>query len=116
MTEDQVRRDPDTPVEELWERFHELVNMTSKELADWLGQRKELVADPADTAPPLGKAVLGILRKRCTDLTTDDLDIMWRVIAIVEDETEGQSVGALASEERRRYRLMNLGHDPIRAG
>lgn len=111
-----MKRDTDVPVDEVWERFHEVVNMTSRELTEWLGERKELVADPADKAPPLGEAVLEILRKRRMDLTTDDIDTMWRVIAIVEDETEGQSIGALISDERRKYRLMNVGHDPLKAG
>ncbi|MPY80651.1 MAG: DUF3140 domain-containing protein [Actinophytocola sp.] len=111
-----MTRDPDVPVEELWQRFHELVNMTSRELTDWLGTSEELAPDPAQRAPALGVAVLGILRKRRTDLTGDDRDIMWQVISVVEDETAGRSTAELLSDERRRYRLLNVGHDPIKAG
>lgn len=112
MTEEQ----PDVPVEELWQRFHEVVNMTSPELVDWLGVSEELAPDPGQQAPPLGVAVLDILRKRRTDLTKADLDAMWQVIGIVEEETEGRSTHELANDERARYRLCNVGHDPLRAG
>lgn len=101
---------------ELWQRFHEAVNMTSRELTDWLGTSKELQRDPTGSAPALGTAVLGILRKRFTDLTEDDRQTMWRVITVVEEETAGRSTGDILADERRRYRLLNVGHDPVKAG
>lgn len=103
------------PVDELWRRFHEVVNMTSRELVDWLGTSEDLAPDPNQAAPPLGVAVLNILRKRRTDLTNADLDVMSQVISIVEEETEGLTTQQVASDERRRYRLCNVGHDPLRA-
>lgn len=107
--------DPNVPVDDLWQRFHEVVNMTSRELVDWLGVHEELAPSPAQEAPPLGVAVLDILRKRRTDLTDSDLDTMWQVVALVEDETEGRTKDDLASDERALYRLCNVGHDPLRA-
>ncbi|MGH3097056.1 MAG: DUF3140 domain-containing protein [Streptosporangiales bacterium] len=108
MIEDPV------PLEELWDRFHRAVNMTSRELAEWLGVTEEISPTPGATDPPsLGLGVLAILRKRRTDLTDDDIEVMRRVIEIIEEETE-ESAHELLSNERRRHRLLNVGHDPVR--
>lgn len=110
----------DGPVEtqELWERFHEVVNMTSRELTDWVGVQPQLDGPlPGDErAAPLGTAVIGILGKRRVDLTGDDLDAMARVIEVVETETDGLTQDQIVADERRRHRLMTVGHDPFRAG
>lgn len=111
-----MTQEPNPPVDELWQRFHEVVNMTSRELVEWLGVSEDLAPSPVRAAAPLGVAVLEILRKRRTDLTDADLDAMWRVVTLVEDETEGRTTADLAADERARYRLCNVGHDPLRAG
>src|SRR5690606_16457050 len=75
-------------VDELWRRFHEVVNMTSRELIDWLWMEPDLVPQPGPPQPPpLGVAVLKLLGKRRVDLTEDDLETMRKVIEVVEDET-----------------------------
>ncbi|WP_026874800.1 DUF3140 domain-containing protein [Jiangella gansuensis] len=102
--------------EELWQRFHDVVNMTSRELVDWLGVQADLDAPrpgPVERAQ-LGDAVVGILGKRRTDLTDDDLDAMRKVIEVVETETDGVTKEQILSDERRRHRLMTVGHDPFR--
>lgn len=103
-------------VEELWERFHQVVNMTSPELTAWLGAEPDLEPPtPGGSAPPpLGKAVVGILSKRRADVTNDDLNTMEKVIEIVENETDGLAKEDVVNDERRRHRLMNVGHDPFR--
>jgi len=100
----------------LWEDFHRVVNMTSQELAAWLrvsdaGEETEPVPEHAGT--PTGQHVLAILQKRRTDLTDDDIEVMYEVVdtvtaqADVENEPEPE-------ETRRRHQLMTLGHDPLR--
>ena len=100
----------------LWEDFHRTVNMTSQELAAWLrvrdaGEETEPLPDEAGTAT--GQHVLAILQKRRTDLTDDDVRVMYRVVDTVgdlvdvADEPEPEST-------RRRHRLMTLGHDPLK--
>ena len=61
--------------DELWDEFHRVVNMTSRELTDWL----MVVAADEDTERFLDEAghetglkVVGILGKRRTDVTDDD--------------------------------------------
>jgi len=58
---------------ELWDEFHRVVNMSSRELADWLRTSSadpdsERLPDQAGT--PTGQQVLHILGKRRTDLMT----------------------------------------------
>ncbi|AYY14546.1 DUF3140 domain-containing protein [Actinobacteria bacterium YIM 96077] len=102
-------------VEALWDRFHEVVNMTSRELREWLGVEPDLTPQPGPSGPaPLGLAVLSILGKRRSDLTGDDLIVMQKVIDVVEEETSAQPREELSTDERRRHRLMNVGHDPLR--
>ncbi|WP_129663769.1 DUF3140 domain-containing protein [Phytoactinopolyspora endophytica] len=103
-------------VEELWERFHQVVNMTSQELTAWLGTEPGLSPPkPGGPAPPpLGRGVVEILGKRRTDVTNDDFNTMEKVIEIVENETDGLTKEDVVNDERRRHRLMNVGHDPLR--
>ena len=107
------------PAEEddLWQRFHRAVNMSSRELVDWLGQEPDLRPKPGPSGPPpLGQAVVGILGKRRTDLTDEDLAVMRKVVDVVDDETTGLSAEDVVADERRRHRLLNVGHDPLREG
>lgn len=101
--------------EVLWNEFHEVVNMTSQELSAWLrmsaaGEHTEALPDQAGA--PIGRHVLGILQKRRTDLTDDDVRVMRKVVELVE-RAEDRST----SEQdmiRDRDRLMSLGHDPLK--
>lgn len=102
--------------EEIWERFHAAVNMTSRELLDWLGTQPDLAPHPGENQPAkLGLAVVDVLGKRRTDLTEADVEVMRKVVDVVEEETEGASEEDFANDERKRYRLLNVGHDPLRA-
>jgi len=108
----------DTPseVEDLWRRFHEVVNMTSRELVEWLGVQVDLdgpTPGPSGRAP-LGEAVLAILRKRRTDLSDDDRAAMRKVVDVVESETGASTREEIVGDERKRHRLMAVGHDPLR--
>ncbi|GGS06075.1 hypothetical protein GCM10010269_51330 [Streptomyces humidus] len=103
----------------LWEDFHRAVNMTSQELAAWLRVR-----DADENADPLpdragvatGQHVLAILQKRRTDLTEDDVQVMYRVVDTVagQADAENEPEAPEAEETRRRHRLMTIGHDPLR--
>jgi hypothetical protein len=100
----------------LWEDFHRVVNMTSQELAAWLRVR-----DAAETTEPLpdqagtptGQHVLAILQKRRTDLTDADIQVMYRVVDTVSEQTDAADEPA-AEDSERRHRLMTIGHDPLK--
>lgn len=101
--------------DDLWQRFHRAVNMSSRELVDWLGQEPDLGPRPGPSGPPpLGQAVVGILGKRRTDLTGEDLAVMRKVIDVVDDETAGVTAEEVVADDRRRHRLLNVGHDALR--
>ncbi|MFK4101517.1 DUF3140 domain-containing protein [Streptomyces sp. NPDC019531] len=100
----------------LWEDFHRAVNMTSQELAAWLR-----VSDADESAEPLpehageptGQHVLAILQKRRTDLTDDDIEVMYEVVDTVTAQADVENEPE-AEETRRRHRLMSVGHDPLK--
>ena len=101
----------------LWEEFHHAVNMTSQELAAWLrvrdaGESTEPLPDRAGDAT--GQQVLEILQKRRTDLTDDDVRVMYRVVDTVAAQADEENEPE-ARETRRRHRLMTIGHDPLRS-
>src|SRR5918911_1977587 len=63
----------------LWEEFHRVVNMSSRELADWLrtcSARPEAEDPPERAGTPTGRQVLRILSKRRGDLTAEDRKVM----------------------------------------
>jgi hypothetical protein len=75
----------DTKVsEELWQEFHQVVNMTSRELSDWMRVQsadEDTEELPDQSGRSLGQRVLAILGKRAADLTDDDIAAMsprWR--------------------------------------
>lgn len=108
-----------TPVsDELWDEFHTVVNMTSRELDEWLrlqsaGEETEPLPDQA--GPPTGQQVAHILSKRRADLTAGDIEVMEAVIGTVRAE-RGEDLEPQAGDDAWRHRLMNLGHDPLKPG
>lgn len=100
----------------LWDEFHRLVNMSSRELADWLRTRsahEETEALPDQAGSPTGQRVLHILRKRRVDLTEDDEKTMRRVVERIHAQ-RGEDLEPTAGQENWRHRLMTIGHDPLK--
>ncbi|WP_405866782.1 MULTISPECIES: DUF3140 domain-containing protein [unclassified Streptomyces] len=99
----------------LWEDFHRAVNMTSQELAAWLqvsdAEETEPLPDQAGT--PIGQHILAILQKRRTDLTDDDVAVMYEVVDTVTEQTDPENE-PVAADTDRRHRLMTIGHDPLK--
>ena len=102
--------------DELWDEFHRYVNMTSRELEDWLretsaGEDTESLPDEAGS--PTGRHVLHILGSRREDLTEDDARVMRNVVRRIADQVDLEAEPT-AGEEHWRHRLMTLGHDPLK--
>ena len=102
--------------DELWDEFHTVVNMTSRELTDWmLTSASGEDTSTVETTPDLevGQQVVTILGKRRTDLTPDDVDTMRHVVDQVRtirgDEPEPE-----AYDDDVRHLLMSFGHDPLK--
>lgn len=102
--------------DELWDEFHTVVNMTSAELEEWLlveaaDERTEGVPEQDESA--LGRQVVHILGKRRTDLTSDDAQVMERVVQIVRSQRPDE-LEPTAGDARWRHALMRIGHDPLK--
>lgn len=102
----------------LWENFHRAVNMTSRQLRDWLavqGAGEETETEPDRAGSALGHHVADILGKRRADLTPDDVTVMRRVVDKVADlRGDGEEWEPTAGDDHWRRRLMNVGHDPLK--
>lgn len=103
--------------DELWTAFHTAVNMTSRELRDWLateGAGEDSERFPDQAGSPVGQDVLHVLGKRRGDLTRQDLDVMRGVVDLIEREHPDPEQPV--TDDRLRHRLMGVGHDPLRSG
>ena len=92
-----VELDPD----DLWEDFHAVVNMTSRELGEWL--RTEEATTDAEPGPGGGGS----------DLTSDDRAVMAHVVRSVRAQ-RGDELEPTAGDDAWRRALMTLGHDPLK--
>lgn len=102
--------------QELWDEFHRVVNMTSRELSEWLrtrsaGEHAEEFGDQAGSQT--GQHVLKILGKRRVDLTEDDERVMRNVVERIHGERR-DDLEPTAGEDHWRHRLMTIGHDPLK--
>ena len=102
--------------DELWNDFHRVVNMTSRELGDWLRTRS--AAEDAEELPdqagtPTGREVLAILGKRRSDLVPEDEQVMRRVVDRVHQQRRAD-LEPTAGQSAWRHQLMSLGHDPLK--
>lgn len=100
----------------LWEDFHGVVNMTSRELGDWLRTRaaeEDSESFPDQIGTETGQHVLRLLGKRKTDLDADDVRVMQRVVDRVTSERR-DDLEPTAGEAHWRHRLMTIGHDPLK--
>jgi len=101
----------------LWENFHRVVNMTSRELQEWLmvegaGEQTEALPDQAGSG--LGRRVVEILGKRRGDLTDDDARVMQSVVDRVVAR-RGEELDRPVVDDAERRRLRDIGHDALRA-
>lgn len=103
--------------DELWDEFHRVVNMSSRELGEWLRTRsaaQDAEALPDQAGTDTGKHVLSILGKRRTDLSDDDVRVMRNVVERVHAERR-DDLEPTGGQPNWRHRLMSLGHDPLKA-
>jgi hypothetical protein len=117
MTEDrdQVRED-----------YAGAVNMTAKELENWLdtdesksvgavdgGSTKSGTGGEESVGHRSGRRIVEILRTRKDDLSDDDVEHMREVVGYVNRHLAQRPDGDV-EDSRWRYSLMNWGHDPLK--
>ncbi|MDI5974586.1 DUF3140 domain-containing protein [Amycolatopsis magusensis] len=103
--------------EQTQREFDDAVNMTPKELSDWLetedsknsGQHKggESIGHES------GRRIVKLLRTKKADLTDDDHTHMRKVVGYVHRHLAQRPSGDVR-ETTWRYSLMNWGHDPVK--
>lgn len=105
--------------EGVYQDFHDAVNMSPRELEQWLdtddskaaGQKKAGASE--STGHGSGRRIVGLLRTRKSDLADDDWSHMRKVVGYVHRHLAQRPSGDI-SHTRWRYSLMNWGHDPLR--
>lgn len=106
----------DEAVAEVWDEWRGAVNMTAKELEEWLGtdeSRSVGQGEGESTGHRSGRRIVDLLRTRKTDLTEADAQHMRRVVGYVARHT-AQGPRDDVEHSRWRYSLMNWGHDPLK--
>jgi DNA topoisomerase VI subunit B len=104
--------------EQVIEEFDEAVNMSSKELEEWLEteESKEVGQKDGDTESKgheSGRKIVEVLEKDESDYTEDDIDHMRRVVSYVHRHQAQKPKGNI-EDSNWRYSLMNWGHDPLK--
>ncbi|MFC7549957.1 DUF3140 domain-containing protein [Plantactinospora sp. GCM10030261] len=103
-------------VEQLWQDFHDHVNVTSEQLRGWLltqGSGEEAFPSGPDLAlPEPGRSILHIKGKRKVDLTPDDITVMRDTVDEIDKLLDARPADG-STDERWRHALLDLGHDPL---
>ena len=100
------------------EEFDEAVNMTPKELEEWLQTNESKSVGQSDgggesKGHESGRKIVEILKKNKTDYSNDDIDHMRRVVSYVHRHQSQKPEGDVKDSNWRRS-LLNWGHDPLK--
>ncbi|MBO2457621.1 DUF3140 domain-containing protein [Actinomadura violacea] len=98
--------------------FGAAVNMTPKELEDWLdtdesrsaGQRRN---GGESTGHASGRRIVELMRAKRADLSDQDYDHMNKVVGYVRRHLAQRPSGDV-KDTKWRHSLMNWGHDPLK--
>ena len=104
--------------QQIIEDFDEAVNMTPKELEEWLKTDESRSVGQKDgggesKGHESGRRIVEIKRKNKSDYTDDDVEHMKRVNGYVKRHL-GQAPKKVPEDSKWRYSLMNWGHDPLK--
>ena len=102
--------------EQVIEEFGEAVNMSRKELEEWLEtEESKSVGQGSGESKghESGRRIVEILAKNKSEYTDDDIDHMGRVVSYVHRHQAQKPQGEV-EDSNWRYSLMNWGHDPLK--
>ena len=104
--------------EQVMEEFDEAVNMSRKELEEWLETDESKEVGQKDGGSESkghesGRKIVEILEKDESDYTDDDIEHMRTVVSYVHRHQTQQPKGDVEGSNWR-YSLMNWGHDPLK--
>jgi hypothetical protein len=110
----------DKSTDEIRAEFDDVVNMGSKELAEWLETDESRSVGQSSggsgesTGHQMGRRIVEILEKNKGDLDDDDLAAMTKVHGYVQRHLEQKPPKEEIKTSKWRYSLMNWGHDPLK--
>ena len=98
--------------------FDEVVNMTAKELEEWLETDESKSVGQSDgrgesKGHESGRRIVEILQKNKSDYTDDDIGHMRSVVSYVSRHQAQKPQGDVENSSWR-YSLLNWGHDPLK--
>ena len=100
----------------IWREWRNLVNMTPKELEDWLQTDESRTVGDRDgeesTGHASGRLIVKIKRTRKDDLTDMQWDHMATVVGYIKRHCAQGGPSDHVETSAWRYSLMNWGHDP----
>lgn len=92
------------------DEFRKAVNMTDREIEQWMSSADAKSAPDADE----DQRILALLRKSDKDYTDGDIGEMRRVIDVVRQRLTLDAHPVNVENSAWRYALMNWGHDPLK--
>jgi Protein of unknown function (DUF3140) len=100
------------------EEFYEAVNMTPKEIEEWLQTEESKSVGQSNgggesKGHESGRRIVEIRRKKKFDYTEDDVEHMKKVNGYLKRHL-GQGPKNDVEDSKWRYSLMNWGHDPLK--
>ena len=102
--------------EQVIQEFGEAVNMTPKELEEWLrtDESKSVGQGKGESkGHESGRRIVEIKNKKKSEYTDDDFDHMRRVVSYVHRH-QSQKPSDDVENSNWRYSLLNWGHDPLK--
>ena len=102
--------------QQVFEEFDGAVNMTRKELEEWLEtdeSRSVGQGSGESKGHESGRRIVEILGKNKSDYTDQDIDHMRRVVGYVHRHQAQKPKGEV-KDSNWRYSLLNWGHDPLK--
>jgi DNA topoisomerase VI subunit B len=104
--------------EQVMEEFDEAVNMSARELEEWLQTEESREVGQKDDGNEsrgheAGRRIVEILEKDEEDIGKDDVDHMRRVVSYVHRH-QAQEPEEDVQDSRWRYSSMNWSHDPLK--
>jgi hypothetical protein len=99
------------------EEFEDAVNMTPKELEEWLrtDESKSVGQGKGESkGHESGRRIVEIKNKKKSEYTDDDLEHMNKVTSYVHRHLVQGPKKQNVEDSKWRYSLMNWGHDPLK--
>ena len=106
--------------QKIWEDFRQAVNMTPRELRDWLETEESQSVgwthegDTESVGHKSGRRIVEIKGKKRSELDDHDYEHMRKVVGYVHRHLKQGGPRHDLPGSRWRYSLMNWGHDPMK--